>query len=246
MFHYNSVMFSLFITAFLASSSARGAENIPPGCSTRYLDESRASSEIAPYAVRGRYCDGTIAILNSGELAVVSYTVGPVRFRPDQAELKIFGRARASAPIRLLGVDKREGGSYRLDGMIGSEGLTISLAQAIHPKKIDQDALGLFGWRDQQPQPVYVPVATKAAVGGAAATLTLRTPLPIIQADYQICPPSGQCGPRATFVKNQPGGSLLPMRIPADLPNGTHTIKLMILGHGDALFAQTILIEAPR
>lgn len=241
--------FALFlpVCTFVSALAPVGrAADIPPGCSHKYLQASRKNPDVAPYTIRGKYCDGTVALLNSGELVVVSYTVGPIQFSAAQAELTVFSMSRSATPIHLLGVDKREGGSYRLDGMIGPEGLTISLPPAIHLKKIDQNSLGLLGWREDQLQPIYVPVAVNKTAEHASSLLTFRTPVAIVQGDYQICDAAERCGPQATFIKSQPGGSLISLNLPSNLSGGTHTIKLTIEGPGDALFGQTILIEAAK
>ncbi|USX26052.1 hypothetical protein NHH73_26385 [Oxalobacteraceae bacterium OTU3CINTB1] len=234
-----------FFCVGLATTALRAAAEIPAGCSATLLEESRALKEISPYSVRGTYCDGTVGILNSGELLVVSYTVGDIQFRADQLRLDIFSRSNDKSPVHLIGIDKREGGSYRLDGVLGTTGLTVALTAAIHPKKIDEKALGLMGWRTVDNQRVYVPVATTRSGLDETAHLSLRTPAAIIQADYQICDATAKCAEQRTFARNQTAGTLISLLIPKKSGGGTYTVKLTILGPANRLFGQVFLIEPP-
>ena len=99
----------------------------PAACEGKVLAESQKLE--FPYAVRpGGYCDGAVAFDHSAALQLVSYTMGPVRFAPQQQRMKLQSAVpETGAQLKVVGVDKRPDGSYRLDAMRAASGREIDL-----------------------------------------------------------------------------------------------------------------------
>lgn len=199
-----------------------------------------------PYAIRpGGYCDGTVAFDHSAALQLVSYTIGPVRFTPQQQRLKLQGAAVAAAPLRVVGVDTRPGGSYRFDAMLPPSGLDFDLKPAIHPKGIKAEHLGFVAWSNRDGRPVYSPVVAGAPESADAPQLVLRAPTAIVQAAYELCVQGLPCGAQQAWAKDLEAGSRLELKLPKGPPAQQVAIKVTVLGPGGKVMGDVLHLFIP-
>jgi hypothetical protein len=217
----------------------------PAACDGKMLAESHKLD--FAYAVRsGGYCDGTVAFDNSAALQLVSYTMGPVRFAPQQPRMKLQSALPATgAPLRVVGVDKRPGGSYRLDAMLPATGLDVDLMPAIHPKGLKAEHLGFVAWEKRNGGPVYLPVVAGVPEPSDAPVLVMRAPTAVVQAAYEICLEGQVCGPQQAWAKDLEAGSRLELRLPRGLSASQAALKITVLGPGGKVMGDVLQLLIP-
>lgn len=217
----------------------------PEACDGKMLRESQKLD--FPYAVRsGGYCDGTVAFDHSAALQLVSYTMGPVRFAPQQPRVKLLSAVLAvGAPLKMVAVDKRPGGSYRFDAMVPASGLELDLMPAIHPKGLKAEHLGFVAWINRNGSPVYLPVVTGNGEATDAPLLVMRAPTAIVQAAYEICIKDQGCGPQQAWARDLEAGSRLELKLPKGTSTQQVAIKITVLGPGGRVMGDVLHLVIP-
>ena len=217
----------------------------PAACDGKVLAESQKLE--FPYAVRpGAYCDGTVAFDNSAVLQLVSYTIGPVGFTSQQPRMRLQSAAPAAgAPLNVMGVDKRPGGSYRFDALLPASGLDFDLMPAIHPKGLRAEHLGFVAWRNVNGRQVYLPVVAGVREAADAPLLVMRTPTAVVQAAYEICIEGQACGSQQAWGKDLEAGSQLELRLPKGPPGGQAAVKVTVLGPGGRVIGAVLHLLIP-
>lgn len=235
-----------FAALMLMFQSAE-AQRLPLGCDENLLKISTDLEE--PYQPRAgnAYCDGSIPIQNRGELRIVSLTLGKIAFTDGDSLLQVDRVATLSAgEVYIRGEDKRAGKSYRLDGSIPVEGLSIDLDASIRRKMIGAADLGLLAWTETAQGRLYLPVWAGPVHELRDAVLTVRTPSALIQAVIQICDlQSNVCGPEEFVAANLRAGSL--MEIPLTLTSSARKVevKLTTLAPGNRVRGENIKVFLP-
>lgn len=217
----------------------------PAGCDGKMLAASQKLD--FPYAVRpGGYCDGTVAFDNAAALQLVSYTLGPVRFAPQQSRMKLQIAVLAEGePLKVVGVDKRPGGSYRFDAMLRASGLEFDLMPAIHPKGLEAEHLGFVAWRNRNGEPIYIPVVAGAPQAGDAPLLVMRAPAAVVQAAYEICVEGQACSLQQAWAKDLEAGSRLELKLPRSSSMRYAAIKITVLGPGGKVIGDVLHLLIP-
>jgi hypothetical protein len=217
----------------------------PAACDGKMLAESQKLD--FPYAVRpGGYCDGTVAFDNSAALQLVSYTMGPVRFAPQQPRMKLQSAVPAAgAPLEVVGVDKRPGGSYRFDAMLPASGIDLDLMPAIHPKGLKAEHLGFVAWNNRNGRPVYVPTVAGVPEAADAPLLVMRAPKAVVQAAYEICVEGQACGPQQAWAKDLEAGSRLELKLPKGPTARQAAVKITVLGPGGRVLGDVLQLLIP-
>lgn len=158
----------------------------PSACDTALLEASTASTAPYHYALRsrGKYCDGVVGVKHSGELFLVSLTLGPVATDPaDRGTLRVTlppgwtTVEGSSATLHLQAAQLGAEGKYRLDGLLDSAGLSINRRDALDPLEIQTEQLGFKAWYSPEvlvPVVVGRPVDTKQIVVVVRASDALR------------------------------------------------------------------------
>lgn len=234
----------IFVLALAALAHVQAAAQ-PAVCDVKLLSESQKLD--LPYAVRANgYCDGTVALDNSAVLQIVSYTVGPVWFTPHQPRMKLQSAVPVGVvPLKAVGVDKRPGGSYRLDAIIPEGGLDFDLNPAIHPKGLNAEHLGIVAWHSRNGRAVYVPVVAGGAEASDATLLVMRAPTAIVRAAYEICVEDHPCGPQQVWAKDLEAGSRLELRLPIGPSVRQATVKIVVLGPGGRVVGDVLHLLIP-
>lgn len=216
----------------------------PAACDGKMLEQSRKLD--FAYAVRaGGYCDGTVAFDHSTELRLVSYTFGPVRFAPEQSFLKLQRAAPAAEPLKIVGVDKRPDGSYRLDAMLPAGGLDLDLRLAIHPKHLMAEQLGFLAWSYRNGRPIYLPVVAGVPETADAPILVFRTPMSVVQSAYEICIEGRDCSPQQEWASNLAEGSRLELKLSKGPAERNAQVKITVLGPGGRVLGQVVDVVIP-
>jgi hypothetical protein len=217
----------------------------PAACDGKMLAASQKLD--FPYAVRrGGYCDGTVAFDNSAALQLVSYTMGPVRFAPQQPRIKLQSAAPpAGEPLKVVGVDKRPGGSYRFDAILPVGGLDLDLMPAIHPKGLKAEHLGFVAWSNRNGGAVYLPVVAGVPDAADEPLLILRAPTAVVQAAYEICVEGQACGSQQAWAKDLEAGSRLELKLPKGPPARQVAVKITVLGPGGKVMGDVLHLVIP-
>ena len=217
----------------------------PAVCSGQTLAESRKLD--FPYVARlGGYCDGTVAFNNSAALQLVSYTMGPVRFAPQQPRMKLQSAVPApGAPLKVVGLDKRPGGSYRLDAMLPANGLEFDLMPAIHPKGLKAEHLGFVAWSYRNGGQVYLPVVAGVPEASDVPVLVMRAPTAVVQAAYEICLEGQLCGSQQMWANDLEAGSRLELKLPKGPPTRNAAVKITVLGPGGKVMGDVLQLLIP-
>ncbi len=232
------------IVSLVALAHAQVAAQ-PSACDGKMLAESQKL--VFPYAVRpGGYCDGTVAFNHSAALKLVSYTMGPVRFAPQQPSMKL----QSAVPIadtlpKVVGVDKRPAGTYRFDALLPPRGLDLDLTPAIHPKDLKAEHLGFVAWTNRNGGTVYLPVVAGLADPGDAPLLVMRAPQAIVQAAYELCLEGQPCGPQQPWAKDLQEGSRIELNLPRGPSPGQVSIKITVLGPGGKVAGDVLQLLVP-
>lgn len=232
----------LIALAVLASASVIAQ---PAVCDGRLLAASQKLD--FPYAARpGGYCDGTIAIDNSAALQVVSYTMGPVRFAPQQPRIRLQVVPVSSGhSIKVIGLDKRPGGSYRFDAVLPPGGIDLDLGPAVHPKGLKAEDLGFVAWTMLNGRTLYTPVVAGAPDPADVPILVLRAPTAVVQAAYEICSDAGDCGPQQAWARDLEAGSRLELKLPRGPSARQTTVKITVLAPGGRIIGDVVRLLAP-
>ena len=183
------------------------AQSLPDGCDTKLVDLGKKLPQ--GYAARaGGYCDGTVSYDHSGELQLVSYTLGPVRFATAEDSL-IIEQAQVATSLKIAAIDKRPGADYRLDAVMTKPQIRVALASAITPKKIPADSLGVMAWQTYAGKREFVPIVAGALPGErTTAVLVLRSAAAIAQATWRLCDHAGNCDKEQLLVQGMLEGNL--------------------------------------
>lgn len=224
---------------FWTSLSAAQAQTPPPGCDPDLLRRSAALSH--GYAVRTGYCDGAVANPNFGGIALVSATVGPLA--APSGRLTIRRHDAISGPLRLRGVDMRQGRSYRLDALVPRDGLQVDLSVAAAPNNVTLADLGLLAWRERaNAPPLYVPVSGASAAG--PVTVRLRLARGALRLGWQLCDSLG-CGPQVVRPQNVPAGGLVEVPIPRAAAAAETQLRVSALQPGGEVATLVVDLLAP-
>lgn len=216
----------------------------PAACNRKALVES-GKLEFA-YAIRsGGYCDGSVAFEHGAALQLISYTMGPVRFAPGQAKLKLQSVLDAEATPTVLGIDQRSDGSYRFEAVLPPSGLEFDLRPAVHPKGLKAEDLGFVAWTMRNGRPVYFPVAVGSKQAGDVPILVMRAPIAVVQAAYQICEESGTCAKQMKWAANVEAGSRLQLKLPTATAPRQVTVKFTIVGPGSSELGEVVQVQIP-
>lgn len=215
-------------------------QDIPQGCIAELITTARSLPQA--YSVRTNYCDGTVPVQNRAELQVVSFSAGNINFSTNQPDLYVKPAIPAYGAVRLLGVDKRSSGSYRLDAVLPPSGLHIDLASAVQPKGISSDFLGLVAWQENNGQKTFIPVQVASSnTSPRDYILQLRTPTPVIQAVYALCD-GEKCGKQQNLGKDLNAGSLLNIALDGESAAHISTIKITVLAPANRTYGQVLRI----
>lgn len=217
----------------------------PAACDGKTLADSRNLE--FPYAVRpGGYCDGTAAFDHASALQLVSYTMGPVRFEPQQARMKLqTPLPPPGSPLKVIGVDKRPTGTYRFDAALSVSGLEIDLLAAIHPKGLTSQYLGFAAWSSLEGIAVYFPVVAGVPQPSDAPLLVFRAPTAVVQAAYEICVHGQACGPQQPWARDLKAGSLLELKLPKGPTARQVAFKVTVLGPGGKIDGDVFQLLIP-
>lgn len=202
-----SAWFVVLTSLHLALVDGANAQSLPNGCDSKLVDLGKKLAH--GYAARaGGYCDGTVSYDNSGELQLVSYTLGPVRFATAEDSL-IIEQAQAPTSLKIAAIDKRPGADYRLDAFMTRPLIKVALANAITPKKIPADSLGVLAWQTYAGKREFVPIVAGAPPGErTTAVLVLRSAAAIAQATWHLCDPGGTCDKEKLLAQGMLEGNL--------------------------------------
>lgn len=213
---------------------------------------ARANDATPPsYSVRagGEYCDGNVPLPNSGEVELVSLTIGTVEYGADAETLKVgpTGTSSSNAVYRLQGLDKRPGKSYRLDGRLGPNGLEVNLRSAIKPIGIKAADLGLVAWRETTAGREYVPLLAGTGSSNLSGTISVfRTPIPLVQLVGQVCDRlSGTCASQQILGVQLPAGSLSEVRLPLADTASLVEVKITSVEATGASYAASFTVALP-
>ncbi|MEC4593816.1 hypothetical protein VPG91_22640 [Nitrospirillum amazonense] len=228
----------------LLSEEARS--QLPPGCQSGLIQESWALAN--HYDQRSAYyCDGAFAKPNSGEVELVSFTLGPIVFGETQGALLLSQESAGAETVYVEGLEKKAGGSYRLDGTIPPAGLTIDLSAAIKPKNIRQDDLGLFAWLSRPAGKLFLPVSAGASPQARSqAVLTFRTGGALIEVKYQSCRHGGTCGDEQVVASDVPEYSLITISLPRTGQAQELDLKLTTLSPGNQKGGRMYSLMVPQ
>lgn len=227
-------------TLFAASMVSVQAQPLPSGCDPKLVEKSKALPY--GYAARtGGYCDGSVAIDNSGELQLVSYTLGPVRFDPTGRSLSIEHTPTATS-MRVVGVDKRPGADYRMDALMTGSMLSIDLTNAVTPKKITADNYGVLAWQAYGGKREFFPIVAGASQGERSdGILVLRAASAIVRATWQLCDAGGACEGQKLLGQNLLEGSLTAITLRRSESPKHRELKLNVVEPGS--HSSTIIIS---
>ncbi len=235
--YWRPILLAFFAIAGLSGGS--GSTTLPPGCNARLVAASQRLP--AGYKARSGYCDGTVSVPHSGELAVVSYTVGPVTF---VSPTSLLVSVPTRLPVALLGQDVRTGKSYRLDGVIPHDGLAIDLAAAAIPNGISAQTLGLLAWTAQPSgEPLYRPVLT-GAPASSPLQLVLRSDQAALRIGWQTCI-DARCSDMAVQRQGLPDGGLLTIPLVRRRAATLVTVKVTALHARNAVSGAIIDVMVP-
>lgn len=229
--------------AIIALTPEVSANSYPPECEEILL----ASSQKLKYAYAARpggYCDGSVSFNHSASLQLVSFTYGRVRYSSKQYDLKIRSKIDGNDSVKLMGIDIRPEGSYRLDALLTSRGLSLDLRPAIHAKNLSSEYLGLLAWHTHTGRPIYVPIVASDQVSTDRPILILRAATPVVEAAYQMCSSQSNCKPQQKWAKDIEAGSRLELEIPADFSATQAIIKITVLGPDNALEGFVLHLDA--
>jgi len=207
-----AVLFSCLLIPLHVYWHSASAQPLPLGCQSDLVSESKALAY--GYTKRSSsYCDGIVPVKNRGELQIVSFTAGPIRFAG--ATLPVRRAIGSSGTLYLVGLDKLGTRSYRLDGTLPADGIAIDLAPVIIPSSLAADDLGLFAWTESGGNREFFPVAANAQADPTAtgAELVFRTAVALVQAKAQICEVDGTCGSPTVLGSNILQGSIVSLPI---------------------------------
>lgn len=226
--------------AALCSACAARAQ-LPFGCNA---DLIRKSANLPnAYQVRGQYCDGTVAIPNSGELELVSLHVGKIVASSAGAILLArLPQIATQSAVVLRGQDKRAGGSYELDGPLSRQGIAIDLSVVHRSNSLSVSDLGLFGLISQSGNTLYVPVIA----GGepdAPITLELRADQAMVAVGAQIC--GDVCTDQKIVATDISDGQTVDVDIPRKVGTNIATVKVVTLRPGSIRGGSVFSIVLP-
>jgi hypothetical protein len=197
----------------------------------------------------GSYCDGNVPLPHSGAVELVSLTLGTVNFRDNASQLNIRSAATVgkNEVVYLLGVDKRPGKSYRLDGAMGPVGLTVDLRYAIHPIGIEAKQLGLTAWRDTNKGKEFIPLIAGASRDQiSSAHAVIRTPVPLVKLVKQLCDIQvDRCDQTQLIGFQVAAGSSVDVEIPLGSVSGVFELKVSSLNATGVTNATSYRIMLP-
>lgn len=221
------------------------ASDLPAACDARMIT---ASQQFAiPYAARaGGYCDGAVVVNHSASLQLVSYTMGPVEFPVQAANVKLHSAAPSEAALlKVVGLDVRPSGSYRFDAMLQAAGLELDLTRAIHPMGLKPENIGFVAWTERNGKSMYVPLLMRDRQASEAPLLVMRAPTAVVLAAYQICLEGHACGSQHRWANNLPAGSRLELRLPRGSAAQIAQLKLTIQAPGGAVIGAVFQLFIP-
>jgi hypothetical protein len=178
----------------------------------------------------------------------MSYTLGPVLFKQDQLSLVLrYAGPPKGAGASVVGVDKRTDGSYRLDGIILAEGLTVDLSKAIHPNRVRPEDLGFLASMQDGARTVLLPVIAGAPEEQhKTASLVWRAATAVIAASAQVCELDGvTCTNRQRIAENAPAGSLLTLSIPRRADRRVVNVSVNVILPGNLKAAEVVAVMTP-
>ena len=229
----------------LAALTCGHAAAQPDACDRGILAQSEKLN--FPYVARsGGYCDGTVAFDNGAVLQLVSYTMGPVRFSPDQPHvtLKVASSSNGQS-VRVIGVDKRPTGSYRFDAIPPASGIDFDLKAAVHPKGLKAEHLGFVAWINRNGSTLYLPVAVGAPEAGDSPVMVMRAPTAVVQAAYEICIQGQPCGPQELWARDLEAGSQLELKLPKGPSLRQAAVKITVVGPGNRTLGDVLQMQIP-
>lgn len=229
----------------LALSPCVRAQSLPPACYSALA--SAAQGLPNAYVARSQfYCDGAVPVQHRGQVELVSYTTTPIQFGRAQSALQVRSAVQVDSPVRVIGVDKRMGQNYRLDGMLSPAGLVVDLRAAILPLDIPPEALGLFGWSDVAGTRQFVPLSTgEAAVALSGATLAFRTPVALVQVTGEVCTSANKCEQPRLLSSNLRAGRAFEMPLTSNGTPHIVTVNIVTTAPGNQVNTNTYIAWLP-
>ena len=144
----------------------------PAYCQTAHCDPLPSPGSGQPaYQARGNRCEGFyLAGYAAQSIELVSLTLGPITY-PLQAGVTLrVSTPGSSGTVHVRAVPKPPRMSYRMDATLDAGSvLAWPVNDVLLPENISAGRIGVFGWKTDQKDRIYVPVLVTPSNQGATA-----------------------------------------------------------------------------